>query len=68
MRAGTIQRTRDAALRLADFVRPTRVLRQRLLSTENESAARRPGATREYQSDSSSKRPALSVAADSQGG
>ena len=68
MKAGTIQRTRVAALRQEGSPFPTRALRQRSLSTENGHAALHLGATREYQSDSSSKRPASSVVFGPQGG
>ena len=68
MKAGTIQRTRVAALRQGGLASRTRAFRPRHLSTENGHAALRPGATRAYQSDSSSKRPASSVVSDPQGG
>jgi len=61
MKAGTIQRTRVAALRQEGSTFRTRALRPRSLPTENGHAALRSGATREYQTDSSSKRPAPSV-------
>jgi hypothetical protein len=56
---GTILRIRDLAMRQG-FSR-TRATRQRALSTEYGHAALRPGVTREYQIDSSSKRPVPSV-------
>jgi hypothetical protein len=74
MKAGTIQRTRDAALRQSDLAVQTRALRQRSLSTENGHAALRlvplrlPGVTRAFQSDSSSKRPAFTADSDFPGG
>lgn len=68
MKAGTIRRTRGAALRQEGSAFPTRELRARLLSTENGTAALRQGATRGYQSDSSSKRPVFSVVSGPQGG
>ncbi len=74
MKAGTIQRTRAAALRQGSLAARTRDLRQRDLSTENGHAALRlealslPGVTRAYQSDSSSKRPAFTVDSDFPGG
>jgi hypothetical protein len=74
MKAGTIQRIRDAALRQGGLATLTRAIRQRHLSTENGHAALRlgasprPGVTRAYQSDSSSKRPAFTVDSDSPGG
>ena len=67
MKAGTIPRTRAAALRHGRRTALTRALRPRYLSTKNGHAAlrfgpaRRRGVTRAYQSDSSSKRPAFSV-------
>lgn len=67
MKAGTIQRTRDAALRQGGLAAWTRAIRQRYLSTENGHAAlrfdasRRRSVIRAYQSDSSSKRPAFSA-------
>ena len=67
MKAGTIRRTRVAALRKKGFALRTRVLRARFLSTENGTAALRHGATREYQSDSSSKRPAFTVVSGPRG-
>jgi hypothetical protein len=74
MKAGTIQRTRDAALRQGGLAARTRALRQRDLSTENGHAALRlealrlAGVTRAYQSDSSSKRPAFTADSDPPGG
>jgi len=74
MKAGTIQRTRVAALRQGRRPALTRAIRPRYLSTENGHAALRPGTarrldvTRAYQSDSSSKRPAFSVDSGSPGG
>jgi hypothetical protein len=74
MKAGTIQRTRDAALRQGGLDARTRAIRQRYLSTENGHAALRLDAStrrsviRVYQSDSSSKRPAFSVDSDFPGG
>jgi len=68
MKAGRIQRIRVAALRQGEPFSRIRAIRQRRLSTENGPAALRPGATREYQSDSSSKRPAFTVDSDLQGG
>jgi len=68
MKAATIQRIRVAALRQGGFVSSTRDIRPRFLSTENGTAALRLGATRAYQSDSSSKRPAFTVVSDPQGG
>jgi hypothetical protein len=50
MKAGTIRRTRGAALRQEGATFPTRELRARVLSTENGFAALRHGATRGYQS------------------
>lgn len=60
MRAGTIQRTRALAMRqgLAAGLAP---LDRGRLSTEHCHAARPVRAFREYQSDSSSKRPTVSV-------
>ncbi len=66
MKVGTIRRTRGAALRQGGFVSRTRALRVRFLPTENGHAALRESVTREYQNDSSSKRPAFSVGSDSQ--
>lgn len=68
MKAGTIQRTRVAALRLESLASQIRALRLRHLSTDNGHAALRFGATRAYQSDSSSKRPASSAVYGFQGG
>jgi hypothetical protein len=68
MKAGTIQRTRVAALRQGGYASRTRALRQRYLATENGHAALRSRATRAYQMDSSSKRPASSVVLDLRGG
>lgn len=65
--AGTIPRMRALAMRQGGLASWTRAPRQRLLSTEYGHAALRPGATREYQIDSSSKRPALSVGSGLQG-
>ena len=59
--AGTIPRMRALAMRQGGFASWTRAPRQRHLSTEYGHAALRSGATREYQIDSSSKRPAPSV-------
>jgi hypothetical protein len=61
MKAGTIQRMRVAALRLEGSAFQTRELRPRSLATDNGHAALRFRATRAYQNDSSSKRPAPSV-------
>lgn len=62
MRAGTIQRTRVNVVRL-DSSAQTHDVRVRYLTTEHGHAARHryAGATRVYQSDSSSKRPASSA-------
>ena len=62
MRAGTIQRTRVIGVRLDSNVQ-THDFRVRYLTTEHGHAARHrcAGATRVYQSDSSSKRPASSA-------
>jgi hypothetical protein len=68
MKAGTIRRTRAAALRQGSSASWTRAIRQRCLSTENGHAALRLGAIRGYQNDSSSKRPAFTVDSDLQGG
>ena len=68
MKAGTIRRTRVAALRQGGSASRTRDVRQRRLPTENGHAALRSGATRAYQNDSSSKRPAFSVVSGPQGG
>jgi len=59
MRSGTIRRTRDCAVRQDPTYVRTRDYRLRTLPTENCHAAlpRLPWATREYQSDPSSKRP-----------
>jgi hypothetical protein len=59
--AGTIPRIRALGMRQGGFASRTRASRQRHLSTEYGHAALRSGATREYQIDSSSKRPASSV-------
>jgi len=70
MKAGTIPRTRDAALRQGGLAAQTRALRQRDLSTENSHAALRleafrpSGVTRAFQRDSSSKRPAFTADSD----
>ena len=68
MKAGTIRRMRGADLRQQGLAFPTRAIRARFLSTEDGTAALRLGATRVYQSDSSSKRPAFTVVSDPQGG
>jgi hypothetical protein len=68
MKAGTIQRMRVAALRQGGPASQTRAFRLRYLATENGHAALRSRATREYQHDSSSKRPASSVVFDLRGG
>jgi hypothetical protein len=63
MNAGTNRRTRALTLRRRRYP-STRDLRPRSLPTDHCHAALRrlAGAIREYQSDSSSKRPASSVA------
>ncbi len=63
MRPGTIRRTRVPTMRQEGFVLWTRDSRQRYLPTEDCHAAlpRTLGATRGYQSDSSSKRPISSA-------
>jgi hypothetical protein len=68
MKAGTIRRMRVAALRRGGLASPTRAIRARSLSTQDGTAALLLGATRVYQSDSSSKRPAFTVVSDPQGG
>ena len=64
MKIGTNRRTRDRAVRQGRIPSRTRDVRQRPLPTEHGHAARHraTGATRGYQSDSSSKRPIQSVA------
>src|SRR5713101_2637325 len=64
MRSGTKRRIRESSLRYGSSHSLTRVLRQRTLPTNHCHAGSTPlaGAIREYQSDSSSKRPALSAA------
>jgi hypothetical protein len=68
MKVGTIQRMHVAALRQEGLTSLIREIRARSLSAENGTAALRLGATREYQSDPSSKRPAFTVVLDPQGG
>jgi hypothetical protein len=68
MKVGTTQRMRVAALRQGGFASSTRAIRARPLSTEDGTAALRSGATRVYQSDSSSKRLTFTVVSDPQGG
>jgi hypothetical protein len=68
MKPGTIQRMRVAALRQGGLTSPTPRHKSAPLSAENGTAALRYGATREYQSDPSSKRPAFTVVSDPQGG
>ena len=67
MAAGTIWRTREFAVRHDGDAIMTRDSRRRFLPTEHCHAAlrRATGATRVYQSDSSSKSPAASAASPS---
>jgi len=60
VRAGNDRRMRDPAMRQGGVLTRTRDSRQRSLPTDPGPAAlhRSVGATREYQRDSSSKRPA----------
>jgi hypothetical protein len=68
MRSGTIRRIRGSFLRQGGNVSRTRALRQRLLPAKNGHAGSAPqGVIRAYESDSSSKSPASSVAFVSQG-
>jgi hypothetical protein len=68
MRTGTIRRIRGSSLRQGGNVSRTRALRQRLLPAKNGHAGTAPqGVIRAYESDSSSKSPASSVAFVSQG-
>ena len=68
MRTGTIRRIRGSSLRLGGNVSLTRALRQRLLPAKYGHAGSAPqGVIRAYESDSSSKSPASSVAFVSQG-
>ena len=63
MRTGTIRRIRGSSLRLGGNVSQTRALRQRLLPAKYGHAGSAPqGVIRAYESDSSSKSPASSVA------
>ncbi len=59
IRVGTKRKTRDLAMRRGVCDAPTRAPRRRILPTKHGHAAllRYAGVTREYQSDSSSKRP-----------
>ena len=63
MQEGTIRKMRDRAMRHMSTPHGTRDSRQRQSATENCHAALRHerGATREYQSDTSSKKPTSSV-------
>lgn len=63
MSRGTKRKTRVATMRHGDFVPGTRDARSRRLPTKNRHAATLPlpEVTREYQSDSSSKRPCSSA-------
>jgi len=60
---GTIRRQRECGMRYGDPVSRTRDARERVLPTDHSPAAlyRDADSTREYQRDSSSKRPTLSV-------
>jgi hypothetical protein len=64
MKAGTIWKTRECGMRYGGGLSRTRDPRERNLPDGSQScgSARDAGATREYQRDSSSKRPAFSVA------
>jgi len=64
MKVGTIWRTRDCPMRHGGIFSLTRAPRPRTLPTDHSHAARQrdAGATRGYQRDSSSKRPAFSAA------
>jgi len=68
MRTGTIRGIRGSSLRQGDNLSRTRALRQRLLPAKNGHAGTAlQGVIRAYESDSSSKSPASSVACVSQG-
>jgi len=68
MRTGTIRRIRGSFLRQGGNVSRTRALRQRLLPAKYGHAGSAPqGVIRAYESDSSSKSPASSVAFVSRG-
>ena len=68
MRTGTIRRIRGSSLRQGGNVSRTRALRQRFLPAKYGHAGSAPqGVIRAYESDSSSKSPASSVAFVSQG-
>jgi len=64
MKVGTIWKTRVFGMRYGGRLSRTRDPRERTLPDGSQScgSARDAGATREYQRDSSSKRPAFSVA------
>ncbi len=64
MKVGTIRKTRVSGMRYGGRLSRTRDPRERNLPDGSQScgSARDAGATREYQRDSSSKRPAFSVA------
>lgn len=64
MKVGTIRRTRDCAVRYAGSACRTRDTQRAIPPDGSQScgSGRDAGATREYQRDSSSKRPTFSVA------
>jgi hypothetical protein len=66
MKVGTIRKTRDFGMRYGGSLSRTREARERTFPTDHSHAARLrdAGATREYQRDSSSKRPTFSVPSD----
>ena len=66
MKIGTIRKTRVCGMRYGGCLSRTRDSRERTLPDGSQScgSARDAGATREYQRDSSSKRPIFSVASN----
>ena len=64
MKVGTIRKTRVLDMRYGETLSQTRDPRERNLPDGSQScgSARDAGATREYQRDSSSKRPTFSIA------